>query len=139
MLWVKAFHIIFIVCWFAGIFYLPRLFVYYALAEDKATQQHLQTMQRKLYNFITPFAALTLFIGLYLVTQNSHYYLVSVWFHIKMACVILLFIYHFYCGRILKQLERGEQPRSHIYYRIFNELPVLLLFVIVIMVVVKPF
>ena len=139
MLWVKAFHIIFVICWFAGIFYLPRLFVYHALATEEATREHLKIMERKLYNFVTPFALLTLVSGLYLVSQNWDYYKSAAWFHAKVFCVLLLFVYHFYCGKIVKELAISPPQKSHKFFRLLNELPVLLLFAIVILVVVKPF
>ena len=137
--WLKALHIIAVICWFAGIFYLPRLFVYHALAEEQSTREHLKIMERKLYRFVSPFAVLTLVFGIWLTTLNADYYLHSGWYHAKVSLVVLLFAYHGYCGRIVKQLARDENIRSHRFYRIFNELPVLALFAIVIFVVVRPF
>lgn len=139
MLWIKAFHIIAVICWFAGIFYLPRLFVYHAMAEDQKTQDHLKVMERKLYRFVTPFMIITVILGIYLVSLNFNYYQSAVWFHVKSLCVILLIIYHFYCGKLVKDFSLDQNRRSDKYYRIFNELPVALLFIIVIMVVVRPF
>lgn len=139
MLWVKAFHIIFVICWFAGIFYLPRLFVYHAMADDEATRAHLQIMARKLYRFITPFAFLSIALGLWLVSFSLNYYLSSHWFHAKIFLVLLLVVYHLICGRFVQQLEDRSSQRSHVYYRWFNEIPVLVLFTVVILVVVKPF
>ncbi len=138
MLWIKAFHIIAMVCWFAGIFYLPRLFVYHAMADDAATRNHLKTMERKLYRFITPFAALTVVLGLALLAQNWRFYLGETWMQIKLALVVGLIIYHGCCGILLKRFEQDENIRSHVFYRWFNEVPVLVLFGAVILVVVRP-
>ena len=138
-LWLKALHIIFVICWFAGIFYLPRLFVQHALTEDSATQQRLNIMARKLYNFITPFAFLSAFFGLWMAYLNLSYLQTAGWFHVKISLVVLLFVYHFYCGRLVKRFEAGINDRSDRFYRIFNELPVLVLFAAVILAVVKPF
>lgn len=138
MLWLKAFHIIAVICWFAGIFYLPRLFVYHALATEQTTRDHLKIMERKLYRFITPFMLLTLVFGAAMIVANPDYYLHAGWLHAKLTLVLLLFGYHGYCGKLVKQLARDE-IRSHVFYRWFNEAPVLLLFAIVILVVVKPF
>ncbi|GAA5315706.1 MAG: protoporphyrinogen oxidase HemJ [Candidatus Pelagadaptatus aseana] len=139
MLWLKAFHIIFMVCWFAGIFYLPRLFVNHAMTDDQAIRDQLALMERKLYRFITSFMYLTIGFGVWLMSYNWSYYLGSNWFLCKLALIALLIIYHFSCGRHLKQLANNQSSRSHIYFRWFNELPVLVLFSVVILVVVKPF
>lgn len=138
MLWLKALHLIAVICWFAGIFYLPRLFVYHALAAEQATRDHLKIMERKLYRFITPFMLLTLAFGVAMIVQNPAYYLRAGWLHAKLALVLLLFGYHGYCGVLVKRLARDEL-RSHVFYRWYNELPVLLLFAIVLLAVVKPF
>lgn len=138
MLWVKAFHIIFVICWFAGIFYLPRLFVYHAMAEDQATRDQLKIMQRKLYRFMSPFAILSVVLGMWMAYNNWAYLSQAGWFHAKMTLVLLVIIYHFICGRYVKQLANDE-VRSHAFYRWFNEVPVLAMFPIVILVVVKPF
>lgn len=137
-LWIKAFHIIFVICWFAGIFYLPRLFVHHAMSTDSATQERLSIMERKLYKFITPIAFISIGLGLWMASLNPHYYLHAAWFHIKATLVIALLAYHFYCGHLLKQFALGRNTRSHVFYRIFNELPVVALFIIVILAVVKP-
>lgn len=138
-LWLKAFHIIFMVCWFAGLFYLPRLFVHHALSEDAATRDRLTIMERKLYRFTTPFAWLTVGLGLALVASNLEFYKTQYWLHAKIALVLPLIVYHLQCGRLLRQFAAGEIRHGHVYYRVFNELPVLILFAIVILVVVKPF
>ncbi len=139
MLWIKAFHIITIICWFAGIFYLPRLFVYHAMAEDQKTKDHLKVMERKLYRFVTPFMVLTVLLGIYLMSANWEYFLNATWFQIKVACVVLLVTYHFYCGKLVQDFADDKNQRNDRFYRVFNELPVLLLFTIVIMVIVRPF
>jgi protoporphyrinogen IX oxidase len=137
--WVKAFHIIAVVCWFAGIFYLPRLFVYHALATDQATREHLKIMERKLYRFVTPFAILTIALGLAMVLLNPQYYAHAGWLQAKVLLVLPLAIYHWHCGRLARRFATDRIEHSHIYYRWFNELPVVLLFAIVILAVVKPF
>lgn len=138
-LWLKAFHIIFMVCWFAGIFYLPRLFVHHALSEDAATRERLAIMERKLYRFTTPFAWLTVGLGVAMVASNMDFYKTQYWLHAKIALVLPLIAYHLQCGRMLRQFAAGEIRHGHKYYRVFNELPVLILFAIVILVVVRPF
>lgn len=138
MLWLKAFHIIAVVCWFAGIFYLPRLFVYHALATDQATRDHLKTMERKLYRFVTPFAVLTIALGLAMVLLNPAYAHAG-WLQAKVLLVLPLAVYHWHCGRLVRRFAVDRIDHGHVYYRWFNELPVLLLFAIVILAVVKPF
>lgn len=139
MLWLKAFHIIAVICWFAGIFYLPRLFVYHAMAEDQATRNHLKTMERKLYRFISPFAVLTIVFGALLVAPNIDYYLQAGWLHLKLLFVIGLVAYHLYCGHLVKVFANDSNQRQHVFYRWFNEAPVIALFAIVLLVVLKPF
>jgi putative membrane protein len=138
-LWLKALHIIFVVCWFAGIFYLPRIMVYYAASEDSATRATLRTMARKLYRFVTPFMFLAVLLGLALIATNLDYYLAATWLWAKLLAVICLVIYHYYCGRLVKAIEADTDEHSHIYFRVFNEVPVLFLFFIVILAVLKPF
>jgi putative membrane protein len=140
VLWVKAFHIVFMTAWFAGIFYLPRLFVHHAMSEDAATRDRLKIMERKLYRFITPFMYLTVALGLWMLFDYAWAtYSHMLWLHIKLALVVVLIAYHFYCGRLVKEFAEDRSRRSHVFYRWFNEFPVLLLFAIVILVVVKPF
>lgn len=138
MLWIKALHIIFVICWFAGIFYLPRLFVYHAMSEDAQTRAQLLVMEQKLYRFVTPFAFLAIGFGAWLTSYNVDYYFSQTWFWSKIVLVAGLLAYHIQCGRYIKRFIAGEQPRSHIFYRWFNEAPVLALFAIVILVVIKP-
>jgi putative membrane protein len=139
MLWLKAFHIIFMVCWFAGVFYLPRLFVYHAMSTEPAVHAQLAIMERKLYRFVSAFAVLTIILGFALMFQNSAYYMQAPWFHAKLTLVVALVIYHFACGSMVNSLAHGRGKRSHVFFRWFNEIPVLFLFSIVILVVVKPF
>ena len=136
MLWVKAFHIVFMVSWFAGLFYLPRLFVYHAMTEDEAGNERFKIMERKLYRFVTPFMILTLVLGLWLMIEWQMY--TATWMIIKLILVGLLVAYHFYCGYLVKKFAHDESRRSHIWYRWFNEFPVLILMAICILVVVKP-
>ena len=138
-LWIKSFHIIFMVSWFAGIFYLPRLFVYHAMAEEQATREHLKVMERKLYRFMSLFAVLSIIFGACLVSYNWDYYWQSTWFMIKLMLVASLVIYHLVCGHYVKQLQQENSQHSHVFFRWFNELPVFVLFAVVILVVVKPF
>jgi len=135
MLWVKAFHIIFVTSWFAGLFYLPRIFVNLAMAREDAERERLLLMSHKLYRFVTPIAALALLFGLWLWLG---YGITGVWLHIKLLLVVFLVAYHFYCGRLLALFKQGRNTHSHVWYRWFNEIPVLLLMAVVILVVVKP-
>lgn len=141
MLWVQALHIIFVVTWFAALFYLPRLFVYHAQTEDAAGNARFKIMERKLYRGImTPSAILTVIFGIWLLTFYDLATLKSMgWLHAKLTLVVLLLAYHHICGRYLKQFANDANRRSHVFYRWFNELPVLVLIAIVILAVVKPF
>lgn len=140
MLFLKAFHIIAMVAWFAGLFYLPRLFVYHASTEDGLSLDRFKLMERRLYYAITwPAALLTSGLGICLITYNSPYYLSAGWMHAKLASVMLLWVYHLTCGYFLKRFARDVNARSTRFYRLFNEIPTLLLIGIVILVVVKPF
>lgn len=136
MLWVKAFHIIFMVSWFAGLFYLPRLFVNHAMTQDAAVAAQLAVMERKLYRFITPLGVLTLATGLWLWLG---YGITGGWLMVKGVLVAILIAYHLYCGKLHDDFKRGRNTHGHVWYRWFNELPVLILFAVVILVVVKPF
>ena len=139
MLWIHALHIIFVVCWFAGLFYLPRIFVYYAASEHPETRRQLAVMARRLYRFVTPFLFLTAFFGVWRILFNKDYYLGAAWFWLKLAGVAFLIVYHFQCGRYVRRINDDADDHSHVFYRFFNEVPVLFLFAIVILVVVKPF
>ncbi|MDO8262630.1 MAG: CopD family protein [Gallionella sp.] len=136
MLWVKAFHIIFVVSWFAGLFYLPRIFVNHAMATEPAVIARLKLMEGKLYRFVTPIGALAITFGFWLWFG---YGFSGGWLHAKTALVMLLAGYHLYCGHLVKQFAANQNTRSHVFYRWFNEAPVLLLAAIVILVTVKPF
>src|SRR5689334_2737224 len=137
MLWIKSFHIIFMVTWFAGLFYLPRLFVYHASSEDAPSRERFKVMERKLYRGImTPAMVLTVATGLGLWLG---YGITGGWLHAKVVLVLFLIVYHFWLGRIRLDFERDANRRTHVFYRWVNELPLLLLLAIVILVVVKPF
>lgn len=136
--WIKALHIVFIASWFAGLFYLPRIYVNLAMESDTAVTERLLLMAGKLYRFTTILMVPALALGLWLwlgygMGQGS------TWMHVKLALVVLVIGYHHACGSLLKKIEQGKNTRSHVWYRWFNEVPVLLLFAIVILVVVKPF
>ena len=137
MLWLKAFHVVFMVTWFAGLFYLPRLFVYHAMSDDAASLARFKVMERKLYyGIMTPGAVLTVGtgLGLWLVYGIS-----GGWLHAKLAVVATLIAYHLWCGRLVGIFRQDENRRSHVWYRWFNEVPVLMLIAIVVLVIVKPF
>ena len=137
MLWIKSLHIIFMVTWFAGLFYLPRLFVYHAMTEDEAGKTRFKLMERKLFfGIMTPGAVLTIAFGLWLWRG---YGFSGGWLHAKITLVAVLVLYHFYCGKLLIDFKHDRNRHSHRYYRWLNELPVLILVAIVILVVVKPF
>jgi putative membrane protein len=139
-LWLKALHIVSMVCWFAGLFYLPRLFVYHSMSEDAASRERFCIMERKLYRGIMgPAMIATLAFGIWLISLNPSGYFSQAWMHVKLTLVVLLIGYHHVCGAQVKRFARGEKGRSHVYYRWFNEIPVLILLAIVILVVVKPF
>lgn len=136
MLWVKAFHIIFVTSWFAGLFYLPRIYVNLAMEQDSQAYDRLILMATKLYRFMQPLMLLALAFGLWLWLG---YGIKGGWLHAKLALVVLLIGYHHYCGRLLKQFKAQQNRHSHVWYRWFNEAPVMILFAVVILVVVKPF
>ena len=137
MLWIKAFHIIFMVTWFAGLFYLPRLFVYHAMSEDAPSIARFKIMERKLFfGIMTPGAILTIGFGLWLWRG---YGFSGGWLHAKLALVLLLVIYHVYCGKLLLDFKHDRNRHGQVFYRWLNEAPVLVLVAIVILVVVKPF
>lgn len=140
MLFIKAFHVIALVAWFAGLFYLPRLFVYHADAKDAISLERFKLMEKRLYYAITwPAAVCTTILGFILLTFNPAYYLHSRWMHVKLFLVGGLWIFHFFCGHYMCAFLQDKQPHSARFYRVFNELPTLLLVAIVILVIVKPF
>jgi len=137
MLWLKSLHIIFMVTWFAGLFYLPRLFVYHAMSEDKISRDRFKVMERKLFfGIMTPGAILTLVFGAWLWLG---YDFSGGWLHAKLLLVLVLIAYHIWCGKLVTDFRNDRNKHGHVFYRWFNEFPVLLLFAIVILVVVKPF
>ena len=137
MLWVKSFHIVFVVAWFAGLFYLPRLFVYHAMADDTATRERFKVMERKLYRGIMhPTMVLTLATGTWMWLGWGF---AGGWLHAKLALVAALVAYHFWLGHYVRAFARDQNTRTHVYYRWINEAPLLLLLGSVVLVVVKPF
>jgi putative membrane protein len=140
MLWVKSLHLVFVISWFAGLFYLPRIFVNLAQETDPTSTTRLLLMSRKLYRFMSMLAIPAVAFGLWLwlgygIGKGPG----NGWLHAKLALVILLIGYHHACGSLLKKFENGRNKRSHTWYRWFNEVPVILLFAVVVLVVVKPF
>jgi putative membrane protein len=139
MLWLKAAHIIAVICWFAGIFYLPRIMVYYAASEHHETRRQLAVMAGKLYRFVTPIAAIAIGLGFALISRNPDYYLAAPWLWLKLALVAALVAYHAYCGRLVRALANDKDDHTHVYFRVFNEVPVIFLVFIVLLAVLKPF
>jgi putative membrane protein len=140
MLWIKALHIIFMVTWFAGLFYLPRLFVYHAMAEDSISIARFKIMERKLYfGIMTPGAVLTLLFGLMIISYDPHGYMQNIWLHIKLSLVVLLLVFHIYLGKCLFAFKADQNTHGHVFYRVINEIPVIFLAAIVILAVVRPF
>lgn len=140
MLWIKALHIIAMVAWFSGLFYLPRLFVYHALANDTISIERFKIMEKKLYYYITtPAAVLTIIFGLWLISFSPKAYMQMLWLHVKLGLVVCLIIYHIYLGKLLRDFSLNRNQHSAKFYRILNELPTLFLFAIIILAVVKPF
>ncbi|MBU7573940.1 MAG: CopD family protein [Hydrogenophaga sp.] len=142
MLWVKSFHIVFVASWFAGLFYLPRIFVNLAMVppESVAERERLLLMARKLMRFTTILAVPALALGLWLwlgygIGRGAG----NGWMHAKLVAVVLILGYHHACGLLLRRFVQGAQRRSHVWYRWFNEVPVILLVAVVVLVVVKPF
>ena len=136
MLWYKTLHIIFMVTWFAGLFYLPRLFVYHAMSEDQISHDRFVIMERKLYwGIMTPGAILTILFGTLLIPS----YGLPDWLKIKLFLIFLLVIYHVWCGILMYKFKAGENTHGHVWYRVFNEVPVILLVFIILLAVFKPF
>ena len=136
MLWVKWLHIVFMVTWFAGLFYLPRLFVYHALSQDTLSRERFKVMERKLFwGIMTPGAVLTLFFGSWLWLGWGFS---GGWLHAKLALALVLVGYHAWCGKLLQDFRRDRNRRSHVWLRWFNEFPVLVLFAVVYLAVFKP-
>ncbi|VVC76630.1 hypothetical protein AQUSIP_19530 [Aquicella siphonis] len=140
MLWVKAFHIVFMVTWFSGLFYLPRLFVYHTMATDTISIERFKIMERKLYfGITTPGAVLTILFGLILISYDPRGYMHPAWMHAKLGLVALLVLFHLYLGKLYFSFRANRNHHGHVFYRIINEVPVLFLIAIVVLVVVKPF
>jgi protoporphyrinogen IX oxidase len=138
MLWIKALHIFFVICWMAGVFYLPRIFVNLAMETNTATTERLTLMARKLYRFSMWLSVFAVVFGAILVYMQYGAKMPG-WLHAKLLLVALVVGYHHACGSILKKFEKGVNTRSHKWFRVFNEVPVFMLLAIVILVVVKPF
>ena len=141
MLIVKSLHIIFMVTWFAGLFYLPRLFVYHAMSEDQISNERFKIMERKLfYGIMTPGAIITIILGLWLLFEYAwDAYQHSLWLTIKLVLVGIIIIYHVYCGKLLIDFRNDRNRHGRVFYRWLNEFPVLLLIAIIILITVKPF
>ena len=133
---IKSLHIILVTSWFAGLFYLPRLFVNHAMVSDKATLERLALMELKLYRFMTPLGILAVGLGMW---RWFGFGFSGGWLHLKTALVTFLIVYHLYCGRLMRAFAEGRNTRSHVWFRYFNEIPVLVLFACVFLVVLKPF
>ena len=140
-MWLKALHIISMVTWFAGLFYLPRLFVYHAMSEDQASIDRFKIMERKLYaGIMTPSMIATLLFGLWMLWDYAWAAYGNMgWLHVKLCLVGILVIYHLWCGRLLKTFKNDQNQRSHVWYRWFNEAPVIVLIAIVLLASLKPF
>lgn len=141
MLWFKALHIIFMVTWFAGLFYLPRLFVYHAMSSDQISIDRFKIMERKLFwGIMTPGGVLTILFGLGILWSGGwEAYKSSGWLHVKLLLVALLAVYHVFCGKLLADFKHDRNQRGHVFYRWFNEVPVVGLIVIVLLASLKPF
>ena len=139
MLWVKAFHIIFMVTWFAALFYLPRLYVYHASTEDSISLERFKIMERKLFwGIATPGAIITIILGFWLIALMDFSIPSSLWLQLKIALVTLLVIYHIWCGKLMIDFKNDQNTHSHKWYRVFNELPVFALIAIILLVELQP-
>lgn len=139
MLWVKAFHIIFMVTWFAALFYLPRLFVYHASSDDEISNERFKIMERKLYYGIAaPGAIITIGLGFWLIHLMGYQVLSFLWLQLKLGLVGILIVYHLYCGKLLKDFKNDSNSHSHVWYRWFNEFPVLVLIAVILLVELQP-
>lgn len=141
MLWYKALHLIFMVTWFAGLFYLPRLYVYHAMSTDPISIDRFKIMERKLYfGIMTPGMVLTLIFGFALLFSNGiSAYTGQGWLHVKLFAILILVIYHIHCGKLLLDFKHDRNQHTHVWYRWYNEFPVAILFVVIILAVVRPF
>ena len=141
MLWYKALHLIFMVTWFSGLFYLPRLFVYHAMSDDKISIDRFKAMEKKLfYGIATPGGLLTIIFGFFLLVSNGMTsYSGQLWLSLKMILIAVLVLYHIYCFSLLQDFKYDRNKHTHIWYRWFNEVPVLILVGIILLAVIKPF
>lgn len=137
--WIRAFHLIFLVTWFAGLFYLPRLYVYHAMPENKPSFELFKVMERRLFGIMTIGAVLTAIFGIWMIVLSEGVILQMGWFHAKALLLLFLIIYHYFCWRLMQTFRAEENVYSHRWYRYFNEIPGILLILIVIFAVVKPF
>ncbi len=138
MLWVKSFHIIFMVTWFAGLFYLPRLFVYHASSEDSISNDRFKVMERKLFwGITTPGGIITIALGFWLIEMSGFSYS-TLWLQAKLAAVGILVLYHIWCGKLLLDFKQDKNRHTHVWYRLFNEFPVLILIAVILLVELKP-
>lgn len=133
-----ALHIIFVIAWMAGTFYLPRLFVYHAMSQDKLSKDRFIIMETKLFWFTTISIVIASFLGFVLTSFNPSYYFKSGWFHTKLTFVVLLWLYHLYCYALIQKFKHEQCHYSHIWFRIFNEIPTIPLVAIVFLVVYQP-
>ena len=137
MLWIKSFHIIFMVTWFAGLFYLPRLFVYHAMSDDTPSRERFKIMERKLFfGIMTPGALLTIVFGVWLWLGYGFH---GGWLYAKTALVALLAVYHVYCGKLMIDFKQDRNRHGHVFYRWLNELPVVVLIAIILLAELQPF
>ena len=141
MLWFKALHLIFMVTWFAGLFYLPRLFVYHAMSNDKISIDRFKIMEKKLfYGITTPGGLLTIIFGFFLLATNGiTNYNDQIWFWLKMILIFILVLYHIYCFFLLQDFKYDRNKHTHVWYRWFNEIPVIILVGIILLAVIRPF
>ena len=140
-MWLKAWHLITMVTWFAGLFYLPRLFVYHAMSNDETSIERFKVMKRKLYyGIMTPGAVLTILLGVWMLVDYAWAaFGQMMWLHIKLTLILLMIFYHLYCGKLLRDFRDDQNSRGHVWFRWFNEIPVVFLVAIVLLAVLKPF
>lgn len=139
ILWLKALHIFFMLAWMAGLFYLPRLFVYHASSDSVEVKAQFSIMERRLWWFVTPFAILTAVFGIALIASYGlEWFKASHWLHIKLLLLLAVYVYHFYLLVILRKFAKGKPPRKPVFYRVLNEAPVLIILAVVVLAVVKP-
>lgn len=139
MLWIKAFHIIFVIMWFVGLLYLPRLFVYHAMTQDAISNTRFKIMEKKLYALTTFAGIFAIIFGIWLVSFNYHGYMQALWLQLKLGLVLLLVIYHVFLGKCLRDFKYDRNRYGHVFYRVINEVPAVVLVGVVLLVVIKPF